>query len=110
MPVSHDTAASFAAHSRVAILSTLKRRVPISCIRLVYPHNHTPIPYRQHKMRFSTGYLAPLSLLASAVAADHYQVTVGKNGQLKFDPEQLTAKPGDTITYNFFAKVSSLLK
>lgn len=51
--------------------------------------------------------------LASAVAAvfstaqaAHFEVTVGKSNQLKFDPETLIANRGDTITYNFFSKVT----
>ncbi|KAH7035627.1 Cupredoxin [Microdochium trichocladiopsis] len=47
---------------------------------------------------------ATIGLAASLVSATHYEVTVGKNGQLKFDPEQLTANIGDTVTYKFFAK------
>ncbi|XXG94358.1 hypothetical protein Hte_000612 [Hypoxylon texense] len=45
--------------------------------------------------------LAALTGLANAA---HYDVTVGKGGQLKFEPETLTAQPGDTVTYRFFAK------
>ncbi|KAK1827346.1 hypothetical protein QBC39DRAFT_362145 [Podospora conica] len=57
-------------------------------------------------MRLSLlGAVAPL--LAS-VAADHLQVTVGKDGKLQFQPEQLTAKVGDTITYSFFARNHSV--
>ncbi|KAB5555028.1 hypothetical protein GE09DRAFT_1033114 [Coniochaeta sp. 2T2.1] len=51
--------------------------------------------------------LWPLSLLVSiSEASKSYNVTVGKGGQLKFDPETLTASVGDTITYQFFARVS----
>ncbi|XDG06708.1 hypothetical protein ABKA04_006323 [Annulohypoxylon sp. FPYF3050] len=45
-----------------------------------------------------------LAAFASLASATHYNVTVGKGGQLKFDPETLTAQPGDTVTYKFFAK------
>ncbi|KAI0890305.1 uncharacterized protein GGS22DRAFT_11679 [Annulohypoxylon maeteangense] len=45
-----------------------------------------------------------LTALAAVVNAAHYDVTVGKGGQLKFDPETLTAQAGDTVTYKFFAK------
>ncbi|KAI2622222.1 hypothetical protein GGS26DRAFT_594229 [Hypomontagnella submonticulosa] len=45
-----------------------------------------------------------LAALAALANAAHYDVTVGKGGQLKFDPETLTAQPGDTVTYKFFAK------
>ncbi|KAK0643861.1 Cupredoxin [Cercophora newfieldiana] len=51
---------------------------------------------------------AALSLLASIAAAKHYDVTVGKNGQLRFDPETLVAEIGDTITYNYFARNHSV--
>jgi len=55
-------------------------------------------------MGFLARTVAPLSFLASIASATHYDVTVGKNGQLRFDPETLNAYPGDTITYNYFAK------
>ncbi|KAI1143077.1 hypothetical protein F5Y05DRAFT_142076 [Hypoxylon sp. FL0543] len=45
-----------------------------------------------------------LATFATLASAAHYDVTVGKGGQLKFDPEILTAQPGDTVTYKFFAK------
>ncbi len=47
--------------------------------------------------------LPPLLALASAV---HFDVNVGKGGQLKFDPDSLTAAVGDSVTYHFFSKVS----
>ncbi|KAK0715208.1 hypothetical protein B0H67DRAFT_488705 [Lasiosphaeris hirsuta] len=55
-------------------------------------------------MHFSPGSLIPFTLLASTAAATHFQVTVGKDNQLRFVPEQIDAVPGDTITYNFFAR------
>ncbi len=55
-------------------------------------------------MRVSSGLLFSLSLAVSVQAA-HYEVTVGKGGQLKFDPETLKAEVGDTIQYLFYAKV-----
>ena len=45
-------------------------------------------------------------LAASAKAEVHHVVTVGKGGDLKFEPEVIRAKAGDTIEYIFFAKVS----
>ncbi|KAI5866681.1 hypothetical protein GGS23DRAFT_615235 [Durotheca rogersii] len=45
-----------------------------------------------------------LAALSSIASAAHYDVTVGKGGQLKFEPEALTAHPGDTVTYRFFAR------
>ncbi|KAK3389806.1 hypothetical protein B0H63DRAFT_507302 [Podospora didyma] len=59
-------------------------------------------------MRFSKASLLPLSLLASLVAGVDHVVTVGKGGQLKFDPESITAAAGDTVTYNFFARNHSV--
>ncbi|KAK0725101.1 hypothetical protein B0H67DRAFT_641555 [Lasiosphaeris hirsuta] len=60
-------------------------------------------------MKFLTGAaLLPLAFLASTVAATHFQVTVGKNGQLRFDPETIDAKKGDKVTYNFFARNHSV--
>ncbi|KAK1755488.1 Cupredoxin, partial [Echria macrotheca] len=54
--------------------------------------------------------ILPLSLLASAASAAHFDVTVGKGGQLKFNPETIDAHKGDTITYNFFAKNHSVIQ
>ncbi|KAI6090081.1 Cupredoxin [Hypoxylon rubiginosum] len=45
-----------------------------------------------------------LAALTGLVNAAHHHVTVGKGGQLKFEPETLTTQPGDTVTYQFFAK------
>ncbi|KAL7628964.1 hypothetical protein AAE478_000482 [Parahypoxylon ruwenzoriense] len=45
-----------------------------------------------------------LTAFAALANAAHYDVTVGKGGQLKFDPETLAAQMGDTVTYRFFAK------
>jgi plastocyanin len=59
-------------------------------------------------MRASGRVLVPLMLVASAQAAS-YEVTVGKGGQLKFEPETLKAEVGDTITYLFFAKVRIMM-
>jgi plastocyanin len=50
--------------------------------------------------------LLAAATLSSVVSALHHEVTVGKGGKLKFDPENLVARPGDKITYRFFAKVS----
>jgi len=62
-------------------------------------------------MRGSSLAILPLSLLLSiSEASKNYVVTVGKGSQLKFDPETLTAAVGDTITYQFFAKVGDTLK
>ncbi|KAI1779699.1 hypothetical protein F4818DRAFT_453693 [Hypoxylon cercidicola] len=45
-----------------------------------------------------------LAALIGLANAAHFDVTVGKGGQLKFEPETLAAQPGDTVTYQFFAK------
>jgi plastocyanin len=60
-------------------------------------------------MRGSALAFLPLSLLLSiSEASQNYVVTVGKDSQLKFNPETLNAAVGDTITYQFFAKVMAL--
>ncbi|KAI0013064.1 hypothetical protein F4779DRAFT_613935 [Xylariaceae sp. FL0662B] len=45
-----------------------------------------------------------LGSFAALANAAHFDVTVGKGGQLKFDPETLNTQVGDTVTYSFFAK------
>ncbi|KAI9152117.1 extracellular serine-rich protein [Paramyrothecium foliicola] len=55
------------------------------------------------QMKFP-GLLLASATLWTAVSGRNHEVTVGKGGQLKFEPENLAAKPGDTITYRFFAK------
>jgi plastocyanin len=52
----------------------------------------------------TTRLLLPLSLAAAAQAA-HHDVSVGKGGKLKFEPEEIKAERGDTITYHFYSKV-----
>ncbi|KAH8900247.1 hypothetical protein GQ53DRAFT_741189 [Thozetella sp. PMI_491] len=54
--------------------------------------------------------LLPLALLASLAEAANHVVTVGKGGQLAFDPPNLTAAAGDTVTYQFFAKNHSVVQ
>jgi len=56
----------------------------------------------------STLLLLPVLLLVSIAEAAHYDVTVGKDSQLKFVPETLNPAVGDTVTYHFFAKVSAV--
>jgi len=41
----------------------------------------------------------------SVVSAAHFDVTVGKGGQLQFVPDQFAAAVGDTVTYHYYAKV-----
>jgi plastocyanin len=59
-------------------------------------------------MRVSTVSVVSVALVASGVQADHFDVTVGKGGELKFDPPTIKAKEGDTVTYTFYAKVSKV--
>ncbi|KAH7318055.1 hypothetical protein B0I35DRAFT_478593 [Stachybotrys elegans] len=40
----------------------------------------------------------------SGALAEHFNVNVGKGGELRFDPEHIQAAPGDTITYHFFSR------
>ena len=42
----------------------------------------------------------------AAAQAAHHEVSVGKGGELKFEPEEIKAEVGDTITYRFYSKVS----
>jgi len=47
-----------------------------------------------------------VSALLGLAAAKEWSVTVGKGGNLKFDPETIDgAAKGDIINYSFFAKV-----
>lgn len=47
-----------------------------------------------------------VSCFVSSAAGATFQVQVGENATLTFDPETITAQPGDTVTYNFHPKVS----
>lgn len=52
---------------------------------------------------------AAAGFLATVVNAAHHDVNVGKGGELKFFPEDLSGvRVGDTVTYHFFAKVCVL--
>ncbi|OAQ91406.1 extracellular serine-rich protein [Purpureocillium lilacinum] len=56
-------------------------------------------------MKLASASLAAFALLAGdLVDAANWDVTVGKGGKLKFDPETITARTGDTVTYHFFSK------
>ena len=64
---------------------------------------------RTHIMKLASASLAAFALLAGdLVDAANWDVTVGKGGKLKFDPETITARTGDTVTYHFFSKVSAI--
>jgi plastocyanin len=41
---------------------------------------------------------------ATTSTPTNHMVTVGKDGQLRYDPEFITAAVGDTVTYQFFPK------
>jgi hypothetical protein len=43
--------------------------------------------------------------IVSSAAGATFQVQVGENTMLTFDPETITAQPGDTVTYKFHPKV-----
>lgn len=55
--------------------------------------------------RRSSSLALGLAFLASLATAANIQVTVGKDSKLQFDPPNIKAEIGDTITYKFFAKV-----
>jgi len=46
-----------------------------------------------------------LTFVISHVLADNFDVTVGKDGQLAFNPPTVNLLPGSTVTYHFYAKV-----
>jgi plastocyanin len=46
-----------------------------------------------------------LAFFASLAAAANFEVTVGKDNKLEFNPSSLKAQIGDTVTYKFFSKV-----
>jgi plastocyanin len=48
-----------------------------------------------------------VACVVSSAAGASFQVQVGENATLTFDPETIIAQPGDTVTYNFHPKVSS---
>jgi hypothetical protein len=55
-------------------------------------------------------FLGLSALAVSTVSAFNWEVDVGKGGNLTFNPPTiLGAVPGDTVTYNFFAKVRTNL-
>lgn len=47
-----------------------------------------------------------VACVVSSAAGATFQVQVGNNGNLAFDPETINAQPGDTVTYFFHPKVS----
>ncbi|TFY50631.1 hypothetical protein EVG20_g11412 [Dentipellis fragilis] len=53
-------------------------------------------------MRFSTVLAAALPI--AAVSAANFQVQVGANGGLAYDPPVVNASVGDTISFVFMAK------
>lgn len=57
-------------------------------------------------MRFSTFAVATSAVAGSAFAADHI-VVAGKSG-LTFEPANITAAEGDTVTFKFWPKSHSV--
>ena len=47
-----------------------------------------------------------VACIVSSAAGANFQVQVGENATLTFDPETINAQPGDTVTYYFHPKVS----
>ena len=47
-----------------------------------------------------------LAFCGLASATTMHVVTVGKGGELKFCPEQITAEPGDLVQFQYYPKVS----
>jgi hypothetical protein len=47
-----------------------------------------------------------IACTVSSVLGANFQVQVGENSTLKFDPETIIAQAGDTVTYNFHPKVN----
>ncbi|KAL1605162.1 hypothetical protein SLS60_004705 [Paraconiothyrium brasiliense] len=58
-------------------------------------------------MRFSLFTTATAALAGSAVAVDHL-VVVGNNSKLIFEPANITAAEGDTVTFKFWPKSHSV--
>jgi plastocyanin len=46
-----------------------------------------------------------VACIVSSAAGASFQVQVGENSTLTFNPETIIAQPGDTIKYNFHPKV-----
>ena len=51
---------------------------------------------------------ALLALSSVAQAAVMHVVSVGKDGQLAFCPDQIIAQPGDLVQFQFYPKVHPL--
>ena len=58
-------------------------------------------------MRFSLFTAATAALAGSTVAMDH-KVVVGNNSKLLFEPANITAAEGDTVTFKFWPKSHSV--
>jgi len=58
-------------------------------------------------MRFA-GIVSTFLGLATFVLAENFTVKVGENGGLTYDPETVTAKDGDIISFQFLAKNHSI--
>jgi plastocyanin len=47
---------------------------------------------------------ATSSASTASATPTNYNVTVGAGGLLRYDPQNITANPGDTVTFSFFPK------
>ena len=61
-------------------------------------------------MLFSTTIFAATALLGAAFAEDHKVVVSTKTGDLLFNPNNLTAAEGDTVTFHFWPKNHSVVQ
>jgi len=60
-------------------------------------------------MHFFTTFVAAASVLASVASAAQFNVTVGENGTLTYDPSSITGvQAGDTVAFKFVAKNHTL--
>jgi hypothetical protein len=80
-------------------------------------HKGCTLPVRFWKLRVSVCILTmswlsivvvALTVAVSSAAGASFQVEVGQNATLTFNPETIVAQPGDTVTYNFHPKVGYL--
>jgi hypothetical protein len=87
----------------------VRRREPfVEAQRYVYGVHELFSHHQHHIFIMHFSYFVRSFLLTSvvtAVIADNFDITVGKDGQLAFNPPTLNALPGSKITYHFYAKV-----
>lgn len=61
-------------------------------------------------MLFSNSILAAAALVGAAFAADHKVIVSTKTGDLLYNPNNLTAAEGDTVTFHFWPKNHSVVQ